>query len=119
MTDDSRVPFTGESEVRRNDSDLKAKVAKVVRARQTALKDASVLLNQAEKILSGSAVFVGNEIYDRQYESVRMASFTLRRDAAFAKGPREDPAENDIYLGNLAAGSLGVQIQEMGDAFPL
>jgi hypothetical protein len=119
MTDDNWVPFNEESEVRRNDSELKAKVAKVVRARQKALKDASALLKQAEEILSGSAVFVGDEIYYRQYESVRMASFTLRRDAAFAKGPREDPAENDIYLGNLAAGSLGVQIQKMGDEFPL
>lgn len=123
MTNDNRIPFTGESEARRNDPELKAKVAKVVKARQDALREASVLLDQAYEILNAQREFVGDEIYNHQVSSVSTASYTLSRDADFAFGRRggseNDPSKNDTYLGNLAAGSLGVQIQNMGENFPL
>lgn len=121
MTTDNRIPFTGESEVRRNDPELKAKVAKVVKARQDALREASVLLDRAYEILKAQREFVGDEAYHHQVSSVSTASYTLSRDADFASGRRggSDPAKNDTYLGNLAAGALGVQIQNMGDNFPL
>lgn len=123
MTNANRIPFTGESEVRRNDPELKAKVAKVVKARQDALREASVLLDRAYEILKAQREFVGDEAYHHQVSSVSTASYTLSRDADFASGRRgesnNDPAKNDTYLGNLAAGALGVQIQNMGDNFPL
>lgn len=123
MSDERWVPFSGESEIRRNDAELKAKVAKVVKARQEALTEASALLNQAYEILRTQRHFVGDEIYNRQVSSVSTASFTLSRDAEFASGRRgetdNDPSKNDTYLGNLAAGELGIQIQKMGDEFPL
>lgn len=122
MSEDRWVPFSGESEIRRNDEELKAKVAKVVKARQEALTEASALLNQAYEILRTQRHFVGDEIYNRQVSSVSTASFTLSRDAEFASGRRgetdNDPSKNDTYLGNLAAGELGIQIQKMGDEFP-
>lgn len=121
MADENRIPFTGESEIRRNDPELKAKVAKVVKARQNALNEASVLLDRAYEILKAQRHFVGDEIYSRQVSAVSTASYSLSRDAEFASGRRgernDDPATNDTYLGNLAAGSLGVQIQNMGDSF--
>lgn len=123
MTDNNGTPFTGESEIRRNDPELKAKVAKVVKARQDALKQASVLLEQAYDILKAQRQFVGDNIYNRNVTTVSTASYTLSRDAEFTSGqrggPDNDPAKNDTYLGNLAAGPLGVQIQNMGDNFPL
>lgn len=123
MSDERWVPFSGESEIRRNDEELKAKVAKVVKARQEALTEASALLNQAYEILRKHRHFAGDEIYNRQVSSVSTASFTLSRDAEFASGRRgetdNDPSKNDTYLGNLAAGELGIQIQKMGDEFPL
>lgn len=120
-SNDGWVPFSGESEERRNDPELKAKVSKVVRARQQALNEASVLLNQAYDILKAQQHFAGDALYSGQVSSVGTASFTLSRDAAFASrdGASGNAAENDTYLGNLAASSLGVQIQEMGDKFPL
>lgn len=123
MSNGDRIPFSGESEIRRNDPELKAKVARVVKARQDALNEASALLNQAYDILKTQRHFVGDEIYNRQVSSVSTASFSLSRDAEFASGRRgdreADPSKNDTYLGNLAAGELGVQIQKMGDDFPL
>lgn len=123
MTNDNRVPFDKESTARREDAELKDKVAKVVKARQTALKEASALLDQAYEILKAQRHFVGDEIYNRQVSSVSTASYTLSRDAEFASGRRgqsnDDPSKNDTYLGNLAAGALGVQIQNMGDNFCL
>lgn len=117
------VPFSGESELRRNDPELKAKVAKVVKARQEALNQASALLKQATEILEAQNQFVGDAIYSNRVQSVSIASFSLSRDAEFASGNRgqatSDPSENDTYLGNLAAGQLGVQIQDMGDKFPM
>ena len=125
MSNDDWVPFNKESTDRRNDPELKAKVAKVVRARQKALREASELLKQAADIISAQSHFTGDAIYDHQVTSVRIANFTLRRDADFAGGITEtgrnvgNPAENENYLGNLAAGTLGIQIQSMGDKFPL
>lgn len=123
MSDERWVPFSGESEIRRNDPELKAKVAKVVKARQEALNEASALLNQAYEILKAQRQFVGDEAYNSQVSSVSTASYTLSRDAEWASGRRgqqdADPSKNDTYLGNLAAGQLGVQIQKMGDEFPL
>lgn len=117
--EDAWVPFSGESELRRNDAELKAKIAKVVKARQEALNRASALLKQATEILESQNQFVGDAIYSNRVQSVSIASFSLSRDAEFASGSRGDRAENDTYLGNLAAGQLGVQIQDMGDKFPL
>lgn len=123
MSDERWVPFSGESEIRRNDPELKAKVAKVIKARQEALNEASALLNQAYEILKAQRQFVGDEAYNSQVSSVSTASYTLSRDADWASGRRgernADPSKNDTYLGNLAAGQLGVQIQKMGDEFPL
>lgn len=121
VSNDAWVPFSGESEVRRNDPELKAKVANVIRARQKALKEASALLNQAYDVLKAQRHFSGDDIYNRQVSSVGTASFTLSRDAEFASGNGRsgNPAENDTYLGNLAAGSLGIQIQKMEENFPL
>lgn len=122
MSNDDWVPFSKESTDRREDPELKAKVAKVVRARQEALKEASKLLEQAAELLSVGPGFVGDEIYNRQVRSVRSASYSLKKDAEFSSGngrPSGNPADNDTYLGNLAAAALGVQIQEMGDRFPL
>jgi hypothetical protein len=106
---------------RRNDPELKAKVAKVLVARQNALKEADALLKQAAQILSAQSDFVDGAIYNRQVQAVRIASFTLSRDTEFEVGGprRQNPAENDNYLGNLAAGPLGEQIEGMGDDFPL
>lgn len=117
--EDAWVPFSGESELRRNDAELKAKVAKVVKARQEALNRASALLKQATEILESQNQFVGDAIYSNRVQSISIASFSLSRDAEFASGSRGDRSENDTYLGNLAAGQLGVQIQDMGDKFPL
>lgn len=120
MSDEYRVPLTGESEVRRDDAELKAKVAKVVKARQNALDEASALLNQAYDILKAQRHFAGDESYNRQVSAISTASFSLSRDAEFASRLRGTPdAENDTYLGNLAAGQLGIQIQKMGDEFQL
>jgi hypothetical protein len=121
MSEERWVPFSGESEIRRNDPELKAKVAKVVKARQEALNEASALLNQAYEILKAQRHFTGDEIYNHQVSSVSTASFTLSRDAAFASrdSGSGNATENDTYLGNLAAGALGIQIQKMGDEFPL
>jgi hypothetical protein len=123
MSEERRIPFTGESEVRRNDPELKAKVAKVVKARQEALNEASALLDKAYEILKAQRHFVGDERYNAQVSAVSTASFSLSRDAAFASGRRgennDDPSKNDTYLGNLAAAELGAQIQKMGDEFPL
>lgn len=123
MADDNRIPFTGESEVRRNDPELKAKVAKVVKARQDALNEARALLDRAYEVLKAQRHFVGDDAYNRQVSALSTASYTLSRDAEFASGRRgghdNDPAKNDTYLGNLAAGALGVQIQNMGDNFSL
>lgn len=120
MADDNWVPFGKESTERRENPELKEKVAKVVKARQKALNDASALLDQAYEILKAQRHFVGDETYNRQVSSVSTASYTLSRDAKSSSGLRgEDPAKNDTYLGNLAAGALGIQIQNMGDDFPL
>ncbi|MCW2763840.1 MAG: hypothetical protein JWR85_4041 [Marmoricola sp.] len=124
MADDNWIPFSGESEVRRNDSELKGKVTKVVKARQDALKEASALLDRAYEVLKAQRHFVGDEAYNRQVSAVSTASYSLSRDADFASGrgrggPDNDPTKNDTYLGNLAAGALGIQIQNMGDSFPL
>src|SRR6478735_1627145 len=109
MTDANRAPFTGESEIRRNNPELKAKVAKVVKARQNALTEASALLDQAYEILKAQRHFVGDDLYDAQVRSISTASYSLSKEAVFASGRRRDgfvndPAENDTYLGNLAAG---------------
>lgn len=117
MADDNWVPFGKESTERRENPELKEKVAKVVRARQKALNDASALLDQAYEILKAQRHFVGDEVYNRQVSAVSTASFTLSRDSA--SGRREDSSKNDTYLGNLAAGALGIQIQNMGDDFDL
>ena len=123
MTDNNGTPFSGESEIRRNDPELKAKVAKVVKARQDALNEASALVERAYEILKAQRHFVGDNIYSSHVTAVSTASYTLSRDAEFTSGRRggtaNDPAKNDTYLGNLAAGPLGVQIQNMGDNFPL
>jgi hypothetical protein len=123
MANDNWIPFSGESEVRRNDSELKGKVAKVVKARQDALKEASALLDRAYEVLKAQRHFVGDEAYNRQVSAVSTASYSLSRDADFASGRRggadNDLAKNDTYLGNLAAGALGIQIRNMGDNFPL
>lgn len=123
MSNERRIPFSGESEIRRNDPELKAKVAKVIRARQAALNEASALLNQAYEILKAQRHFAGEETYNQQVSSVSTASYSLSRAAEFASGRRghtdNDPSKNDTYLGNLAAGDLGIQIQKMGDEFSL
>lgn len=121
MSEDRWVPFSAESQARRNDPELKAKVSKVVKARQDALNEASALLNQAYEILKAQSHFVGDAIYTEQVNSVGTASFRLNRSASFASRDSGSgkATENDNYLGNLAAGQLGVQIQKMGDEFPL
>ena len=108
------------SSERRNDPELKEKAAKVVIARQNALKEADALLKQAAQILTAQSGFVDGAVYDSQVQAIRIASMKLSQDTQFELGgKRGNPAENDTFLGNLAAGPLGEQIQEMGDSFPL
>lgn len=117
---DADVPGYKYHTDRRDDPDLKAKVAKVVVARQEALTEANTLLKQAAAILTAQAGFEDGAIYGRQVQSVGSASQNLDRTTKFELGgDRGNPAENDTVLSNLAAGRLGAQILRMGDKFPL
>jgi hypothetical protein len=118
MTTYDDVPTFKYSEVRRNDVELREQVKKVVAAREKAVLEASELLKQAAKLLSANTGFVGDETYARNAQTIRIANATLARDAKFMMqgGSR---TENPTYIGNLAAGPLGEQIQGLGDSFPL
>lgn len=101
-------------ESRRNDPELRAKVEKVIRARNEALLQASTLLEQANRILKEQSHFVDDGIYDRQVRSVSIAAYLLKDDADF-----KNRDITDTYIGNLAAGRLGEQLEAMGDSFKL
>lgn len=100
------------SEERRNDPELCAKVAKVVKARQIALLEAAEKLQEVMDILQPLDRFEGDSIYRRCVSAVWIAHHQVSGDAEFKK-----KIGGDTYIGNKAASELGHQIEEMGDSF--
>ena len=100
--------------VRREDPALREKVQQVIDARRAALRRAAALLREAEEVLAPLAQFHDDAIFNRQVQSVADASESLARDVAFDSVT----GKGSTYVGNLAAGPLGEQIQKMGASFP-
>lgn len=106
--------FAKRSEARRNDPDIREKVSKVIKARQDALSEAAKLLEQAKDILQKNSHFIDDAIYARQVDAVYSTYYKLAEDAHFMNRKK-----TETYVGNLAAGALGEQIEEMGDKFSI
>ena len=100
------------SEEQRNDPELRAKVAKVIKARQDALAEAAQKLQEAVDILRPLSIFDGDAIYQRSYDATWRAFNQVSGDAAFMGRPT-----TETYIGNKAASELGDQILRLGDNF--
>lgn len=100
------------SEQRRDDEDLLAKVEQVRVARSAALLSAAKKLKQASDELRALSVFEHDEIYSRCESAAWNAYHRVDIDAEFMQG-----IEGECYISNLAAGRLGYQIEQMGDDF--
>jgi hypothetical protein len=99
---------------RRHDPELKAKVRRVIDARQDALSRAAELVGEAKRELDRVSMFLDDGIVDRNVTKVRSLWWSLDRAAQFKAG-----IGSETYVENLAAGPLGEQIEAMGDGFPL
>lgn len=98
---------------RRKDPVIIEKVGKVIAAQEQALKEAAELVRQASEIMRKASGFEDSAIYERCYDAVRSAQYTIQRDERFVG------SKNDCYKENMAAGRMGYQIETMGDKFPL
>jgi hypothetical protein len=110
--EDDNVVFKYSDE-RRHDPDLNAKVAKVIEAQTKAVEDATALIKQAAEIMRKASGFENSEIFERCYDSVKSARYTLDRDERFVS------LSSETYIQNASAGRLGYQITKMGEKFPL
>lgn len=110
---DDEQPGFKYNDDRRHDPVLQEKVGKVIDAQAKAFKEASELIRQAVEIMRTASGFEDSAIYERSYDAVRSAQYKLERDARFVG------IKSDGYLQNMAAGRMGLQIEKMGDKFPL
>lgn len=102
------------SEQRRKDPVILEKAEKVLIAQKKAMAEAVELLNQASAIMRKQSGYVDSVIFDRCLSAVSSARYTVEKDSSFMEG-----IDGECYIGNLAAGRLGYQIEEMGEKFPL
>lgn len=104
------------NEQRRLDPEIRAKVAKVVDARHSALEQANKLVQEASSLLRMNGIFVGDDIYLRQMHALSRMSRSL---AAAAKISNVRSEDRESYIDHLAEGLVGAQVENMGKSFPL
>lgn len=97
------------SEQRRNDPELRAKVAKIHAARQAMLVKAAAQLKALSDEMRMLEFDGGDAIYDRCCDYVWSAYYTVTRDAEFMKS-----IGGETYIGNMAAGEMGAAIERKG-----
>lgn len=93
----------------RHDPEVRAKVERVVEAQKALLCEAARVLKALTdemRILSG--VRDSSSIFDRCFDKVAMASYSVGSDAEFMKN-----IGGDTYIGNMAAGSMGEYLQNI------
>lgn len=98
-----------EYEARRNDPEVRAKVDRVLVAQNALLQEAARVLKALSdemRILSG--VRDSASIFDRCFDKVAMASYSVSSDAEFMKN-----IGGDTYTGNMAAGQMGEYLQNI------
>lgn len=94
-------------EERRNDPDIRAKVAEIVKARKAMLVRAATQLKALTDEMRELELDGDDAIYDRCFDYVWSAYYTVSRDAEF-----KDRAATETYIGNMAAGELGKYIEK-------
>lgn len=102
------------SDRRRKDPVVLEKAEKILIAQQKAMSEAAELLKRAAEIMRKQSGYEDSGHFDRCYDAVSSARYTVERDASFMAD-----IGNECYIGNLAAGRLGYQIEQMGEKFPL
>jgi hypothetical protein len=88
---------------RRDNEDVKERIAVVLTNEKNALEQALELLKQAEKILQVRHSNVDSTIYQRTVSAVWKARYEAQRSLEFSDF-------NDCYLGNKACGPLGAAV---------
>lgn len=97
------------SEDRRNDPELRAKVERVLVAQRDLLQKAAATLKELSdemRVLSGTGQT--RSIYDRCFDKVALASYSVGSDAEFMKN-----IGGDTYIGNMAASEMGEYLQSI------
>lgn len=105
------LKFRAIREKRRNDPDIREKVAKVIDSCDVALTDASELLKAAEAMLSKYPL-LDDATYQCNVQDIQKVSEALAEIVKCRKN-----LDRERYIGKLAAGRLGAEIQHLGDEF--
>lgn len=98
-------------EKRRNDPDIREKVALVLSSCDEALADASDLMKAAEAILSKYPL-LDDAAYQCNVQDIRKISDALAQIVECRKR-----LDRERYIGKLAAGRLGAEIDLLGEDF--
>lgn len=94
-------------EERRNDPVIRAEVEKIIYARRVMLLKAAKQLKDLTDEMRELELYGDDGIYDRCFDYVWSAYYTVSRDANF-----KDRPATETYIGNMAAGSLGEYIEK-------
>lgn len=95
-----------ESERRRNDPEIRAKVEEINKARQAMLLKAAAQLKELSDEMRELNLGEDDAIYDNCSDAVWSAYYRVSHDAEFKQG-----IGGETYIGNLAAGQLGEYIE--------
>jgi hypothetical protein len=101
----ARIDFNDKD---RYDPELRAEAEAIHKARQAMLLEAAQDLKVlSEKMRELGETYEDCSIYNRCWHEVRMAAYTVSRDAEFMQ-----KIGGETYIGNLAAGELGQIIKK-------
>lgn len=94
-------------ESRRIDPVVRAKVERVLTAQQKMMEHAAKVLKDLRQEMNVLAnVSDENSHYEKCFKEVRMASYTVSRNAEFMAG-----IGGETYIGNMAAGRMGENLE--------
>jgi protease II len=96
-----------DSERRRNDPEIRAKVEEIHKARQAMLLKAEAQLEEIVNEMRALTQYGDDAIYNRCYDAVWDAQYKVGNDARFMQR-----IGGETYVGNLAAGELGEIIEK-------
>lgn len=98
-------------EKRKNDPEIREKIAKVIDSCDVALSEASQLVKAAEAMLSKYPI-VDDATYQCNLQDVQRLSAELAKIVACRK-----KMDKEHYINRLATGRLGAEIDHLGDEF--
>ncbi|MCW2763842.1 MAG: hypothetical protein JWR85_4043 [Marmoricola sp.] len=98
------------SEIRRDDPEIRQKVASILAACDDGLESAADILRSVEAMLAKYSY--ADNVYLRNLWDIQEINYSLNKLIAYRKS-----LGRDLYVSKLAEGPLGAEIQRLGDKF--